>query len=91
VEFYHQNRFIDPEKVVFQKILIANTKKLPIPPATDEQKSRLSELAEAAAEATTTGDTAALQVAEDKINQIVYQLFDLTPTEITFIEESLNP
>jgi hypothetical protein len=77
-------------KDVFPKLNPSDIKKLPIPPASDEQKNRLSELAEAAANATRTGDTAALHAAEDEINQIVYQLFDLTPTEITLIEESLQ-
>lgn len=77
-----QNDFFEPSSIYMRH--------LPIPPATDEQKNRLSELAEAAATATTTGDTTALQAAEDEINQIVYQLFDLTPTEITLIEESLK-
>lgn len=30
ISFYHKHRFLDIEKVVFQKILIANCKKLPI-------------------------------------------------------------
>ena len=35
ISFYHRNVFLDLEKVVFQKILIANAKKLPIKIPTD--------------------------------------------------------
>jgi hypothetical protein len=62
---------------------------LPIPPATPEDKTRLTALAVACAEAVRKQDAAALATLESEINRIVYRLFALTPTEIELIESSL--
>jgi hypothetical protein len=78
-------------KDVFPKLNPGDIKKLPIPPATPEDKSRLTALAEACAEATRKQDAAALATLESEINRIVYRLFALTPAEIALIESSLNP
>ena len=62
---------------------------IPIPPATPEDKTRLTALAVACAEATRKQDTAALATLETEINRIVYRLFALTPAEIALIVSSL--
>jgi hypothetical protein len=59
---------------------------IPIPPATPADKTRLTALAEACAEATRKQDAAALATLESEINQIVYRLFALTPAEIAIVE-----
>ena len=56
--------------------------KIPIPPASDADKARLSELAKSAARAE--GKT--LATIETEFNQIVYSLFDLNPEEIAIVE-----
>ena len=89
VDFYHEKRFLDPEKVVFPKALIANFKEIPIPPASDADKTRLAELAEACAAAAKKNDVSSLSVLEAEINRIVYRLFDLSAEEIALIETSL--
>jgi adenine-specific DNA-methyltransferase len=89
VDFYHEKRFLDPEKVVFPKALIANFREIPIPAASVADKARLAELAEACAAAAKKNDTASLLALEEKINRIVYRLFDLTADEIALIESSL--
>ena len=61
---------------------------LPIPPATDAEKSRLSTLAAHCAAATAAGDAATLAAHEHEINQLVYRLFHLTSAEIALIEGS---
>jgi adenine-specific DNA-methyltransferase len=62
---------------------------VPIPPANASDKAKLSKLAERAAKAATSGDTAALTVIEREIDEIVYRLFDLTTAEINQIETAL--
>lgn len=59
---------------------------IPIPPATAEEKSRLTTLAEQCAAATAAGDKETLAAREHQINQLVYRLFHLTPSEIAMIE-----
>ena len=62
---------------------------LAIPPASDADKARLTQLAEACAQATQRQDRATLTALEAEINTIVYRLFHLTEQEITLIESSL--
>ena len=68
---------------------VAKVKGLPIPPASAAIKSRLTKLAEQAAEFTAADGRAALPKVEQEINEIVYQLFNLTPDEVAQIETSL--
>ena len=63
---------------------------IPIPPATDSEKSRLSTLATHCAAATAAGDAATLAAHEHEINQLVYRLFHLTPTDIALIEGAVK-
>ncbi|MDD4349311.1 MAG: Eco57I restriction-modification methylase domain-containing protein, partial [Opitutales bacterium] len=76
-----QNEFFEPSSIYMQH--------LPIPPAADEDKKRLSELVQSATTSTSRNDPHALESAESEINQIVYRLFDLTPEEIRLIESTL--
>jgi adenine-specific DNA-methyltransferase len=62
---------------------------VPIPAASAADKAKLTKLAERAAKAATTGDTSTVNMIERGIDEIVYRLFDLTPTEITQIETAL--
>ncbi len=64
---------------------------VPIPPVSDADKARLSQLAEACAAAAQRGDDETLAVHEAEIDQIVYRLFDLTPDEIALIESAPAP
>jgi ribosomal protein L30E len=66
-------------------------KHIPIPPASDADKARLSQLAEACTAAAQRGDDATLARLEEGIDRIVYRLFDLTPEEIDLIESALAP
>jgi adenine-specific DNA-methyltransferase len=63
--------------------------KLPIPPASGADKTKLATLAEQCAAATAIDDQDTLAAREAEINQIVYRLFDLTDEEIALIEASL--
>jgi hypothetical protein len=62
--------------------------KVPIPHASHEDKSHLSQLAEEAAKYAESSDTKKLSVVEKEIDSIVYELFGLTPEEIEIIEKS---
>jgi hypothetical protein len=64
---------------------------IPIPPASDADKARLTQLAEACAQATQSKDNSTLHTLEAEINTIVYRLFALNEEEIALIESSLNP
>lgn len=64
-------------------------KHVPIPPANSSDKSRLATLAKRAAELAEAGGGIALTTVEREIDQIVYRLFDLNPSEIAQIETSL--
>ena len=66
------------------------SRQIPIPPATDEDKARLTTLAERAAEFAKSGATEALRATEREIDGIVHQLFHLTPAEIALIEEAVG-
>lgn len=63
---------------------------IPIPPASETDKARLAELAEACAEAAKRDDKDSLRTLEAEIDRIVYRLFDLTPDEIRLIEEACS-
>jgi hypothetical protein len=61
-------------------------RQLPIPPATADEKSRLSALARQAAAFAQAGAPAALRQTEAEIDRLVGQLFHLTPAEIALME-----
>jgi len=60
-----------------------------IPSASEADKTRLSELAEACAAAARRGDGETLAAHEAEIDHIVYRLFALTEAEIALIESAL--
>ncbi|MBQ3691526.1 MAG: N-6 DNA methylase, partial [Bacteroidales bacterium] len=87
LSFYHKNKFLDIEKVVFQKVLIANAKQLPIPNATAAQQQPIIDLVDrilSAKKANPQADTSAL---ESEIDRLVYQLYGLTEEEIKVVEQ----
>lgn len=84
MSFYHKNKFLDVEKVVFQKILIANCKKLPIkmPQNKDVFLKKINKLLSVKNIDMTT-DTSEL---EDEIDLLVYKLYNLTYDEVLTID-----
>jgi tRNA1(Val) A37 N6-methylase TrmN6 len=78
--FYHKNKFLDVEKVVFQKILIANCKKLPIKiPKNQQPFITLVDRILAAKKADPQADTLPW---EAEIDARVFQLYSLTEEEM---------
>ena len=84
--FYHKNVFLDTEKKVFPKILIANAKKFPIKMPLN--KSEIVELVNQVLCSKKCNPTADTSVLESEIDRLVYQLYGLTEEEIKIIEES---
>jgi len=68
----------------------AIVKGLPIPSASANDKSRLTKLAERAAQSTSAGKNAETRKIEREIDEIVYRLFELTAEEIAHIENALT-
>lgn len=72
MSFYHRNVFLDIEKVVFQKILIANAKQLPI-----KGTERKSDIVKAF-------DSGQMSLAT--IDLLVYHLYGLTYDEVLIVD-----
>lgn len=77
MSFYHRNVFLDLEKVVFQKILIANAKKLPIKKCDD-----LTPFVDLLADAE--------KVDFKKLDFLVYKLYGLTYDEVRIIDPATS-
>jgi len=84
INFYHRNKFLDTEKVVFQKILIANCKQLPIKKATNQKPFiAIVDKILSAKEKDSQADTSNL---EKQLDKMVYELYELTDEEIKMVE-----
>jgi hypothetical protein len=84
INFYHKYLFLDIEKELFQKILIENCKRFPCKPFKSSSDVRvIIENIILAKEQTPSSDTSNLT---NQLDQLVYQLYDLTQEEIEIIE-----
>ncbi|MBK9419441.1 MAG: N-6 DNA methylase [Flavobacteriales bacterium] len=80
MNYYHQERFLDKEKVTFQKFLIANCKRLPIRIPTNEAKVHLEALVEQRLELV--DDSPEVATVEAAIDAVVYGVYGLTDAEV---------
>ena len=88
INFYHKYLFLDIEKELFQKILIENCKLFPCKSFNDSIKVKeIIETIIKEKSSNTDADTTAL---ESEIDQMVYQLYDLTDEEISIIEKNVK-
>ena len=87
INFYHKYKFLDIEKNVFQKILIANCKKFPIKKATDKIQTRINQLVDKIIEIKLSGTLIDTLPIEKEIDLIVYKLYNLSYVEVSIIEE----
>lgn len=84
ISFYHKYKFLDIEKIVFQKILIANCKKIPIKlPHNQPLFVDLVSQIISAKKLNPKSDTTTL---EQQIDLLVYKLYDLSYEEVLLIE-----
>lgn len=88
MSFYHKCKFLDKEKVVFQKILIANCKQLPIKQLSPESQQPFIDLVDKILTGKKAGDDT--QVWEDEIDLRVYKLYELTHEEVLIIDPSFG-
>lgn len=86
MNFYHKFRFLDVEKETFQKILIQNCKLFPIKKCAEIKQLALIELVNKIIEQKQAN--LETSVLEKQIDELVYQLYDLTEEEIETIEKS---
>ena len=84
--FYHANKFLDKEKTVFQKILIANARQIPIPSATKAQQQEIIRLVDKIISAKNVNPLAETSTIESNIDKLIYTLYGLTDEEINVIE-----
>ncbi len=87
INFYHTEVFLDQEKNTFQKVLIANCKKLPIRIPSPKIQSHLEKLVE---QRMALPPGAAALAIEKQIDQVVYGLYGLTAAEVALVEASVG-
>jgi hypothetical protein len=88
ISFYHRNKYLDVEKIVFQKILIANCKQMPIKITSNKKWFVVIVDKILAAKAVNPqADTSAL---ERQIDNLVYRLYNLTWEEVKVIEPEFS-
>lgn len=88
LSFYHKHKFLDVEKVVFQKILIANCKKLPI--RIPNNKDRILELIDKIIIGKEQGLSQDFENIQNEIDILIYHLYELTFDEARLIDENLS-
>jgi hypothetical protein len=82
INFYHRNKFLDTEKIVFQKILIANCKQLPI-----KEPIELKPFIKIVDKILTAKrNSKVTNTLEDEFDLMVYKLYNLTFEEVKIIE-----
>ena len=86
LQFYYQVQF-KADTELFPKIRIAQAKLLPIPTATPEQQQPIIDLVDAILAAKSENPQADTTDLERQIDQLVYQLYELTSEEIALIEQ----
>jgi len=88
INFYHKYLFLDIEKELFQKVLIENCKLFPCKPFKDRNK--VKEIIEKIIQIKSNNYEADTTDLETQIDQLVYQLYDLTEEEIKIIESGVK-
>ena len=98
--FYHANKYLDQSKVTFQKILIQDCKKLPVPNLDKIDRKTREAIATTAAKLSAGYDglagyaltadkeqaQARLRHLERRLDGLVYALYGLTAEEIAHVE-----
>jgi type I restriction-modification system DNA methylase subunit len=99
ISFYHSNTSANAFKGAFPKVLLQDLRELPIPKADKKVQNEIEKLVtqllqlnqEKAATKLATQVSqlqSKIDYCEDRINEIVYQLYELTDEEIAIIENS---
>lgn len=86
-EYLYRNR-LDEVGKVFPQIKKANIDWLPIKLATPDKKKNIVTLVDSIIQFKQKGDLTSVKTSEQKINQMIYQLYGLTEDEIKIVEEN---
>lgn len=98
VSFYHFNTSANAFKETFPKVLIQDLKELPMPEVDNNKKNEIVKCVEnllvlhleksvSKLQSTIAQIENKLEYFENRINQLVYELYELNPEEIKIIEE----
>lgn len=101
ISFYHLNTSPNAFKGTFPKMLLQDLRDLPIPESTASKRKAIStnvdllialneELKKVKLPSKIEQINRRMEHAEEKINQLVYELYDLTPEEIKIVEGNTN-
>jgi type I restriction-modification system DNA methylase subunit len=101
ITFYHLNSSPNAFKGAFPKVLLQDLRDLRIPEATKSKQKEIikhvdlllnfnEELRENKLQTKIEQLKQRIEHSEEKINQLVYELYELTPEEIAIIENSVN-
>ena len=85
LSFYHKHKFLDIEKIIFQKILIANCKKLPIKKTNVVMRNKIISLVNSILNS----EKNELKFKEE-IDNIVYKIYELNYEEVKIIDSEFN-
>jgi len=103
MNFYHKEKFLDPTKVLFQKILILNAKKLPIKtiPVNEQKKivalvdkmlflnERLNEIRNKMTDERAKIEEK-IKETDAEIDELIYKIYGMTDAERKIIEDSMK-
>lgn len=103
LNFYHREKYLDPSKNLFQKILIANAKQFPIKIASRDVQKRVVDIVDIMLSKCKqfnmiknkqTDERAKLEKeiseTDKKIDELVYDLYNLTQEERKIVEETVK-
>ena len=103
MSYYHKEKYLDPTKTLFQKILIANAKKFPIKVISISDQNKIIELVDKIIKLnkqlnqlnnkkTDESDRIIDEISkmDSQIDMLVYKIYGLTEEEKKVIEESLK-
>lgn len=84
MSYYHKEKFLDTQKVLFQKVLIVNAKKLPI--ILPANKENIVGAVNRILTAKCINSSADISAEEREIDRLVYHLYNLTYDEVKIVD-----
>lgn len=87
IQYFYQSEF-KTETEIFPKIRISQVKKIPIKRATKEEQAPFIDLVDIILTKKEKGEDTTIE--ENKIDELVYQLYELTEEEIKIVENSIT-
>ena len=83
ISFYHKYTFLDPEKVIFQKVLIANVKQLPI--KISHKYHEIIQLVDNIVAMSISNKSQNIVELQTKVDQLVFDTYGISEEEQAFI------